>query len=227
MLALLLLLVLGTSAVLLGAFSPVDHERQRELLTRQRVAAAREALLGYAMAHGRLPRPAASALDGRETERSCSSDSDCTGYLPWVALGIAGSDGWYHLLRYSVSPEFTGTIDRNAAASKVVLTRQLDGSERYLSGQEQCSMALLCAAAVVLSTGRLNFGVSGQGVLQTSLDDSGTNLDEIANASASRRFMARPYSDDPAAPGGRYDDQVSWIDAAALLSRLNRTGLLH
>ena len=73
LLLLLLLLGLGAAALLMGAFGRPDPG-PRERATLAALAGAREALLGYAARTGRLPRPAASALDGRE-----SAPASCPG----------------------------------------------------------------------------------------------------------------------------------------------------
>jgi type II secretory pathway pseudopilin PulG len=227
-LLLLLVLLVGGAALFVGAVGRGNRDQQRQEITLRRIGEARDALVGYALAHGRLPRPALSALDGNETPQSCDSDADCTGFVPWVTLGIERSDGWHHLLRYSVTPAFTApSVARSVAASKVVLRRLAGGALVYVAGQEQCSQALLCVPAVVFSTGRDNFGISEQGIIQADNDSSGGNVDERANAVAAQRFITRLPSEDTNGPGGRFDDLVGWIDVAQLLSRMDRARQLH
>ena len=64
--AALLLLVavlgLGAASLLIGAFGHDTGEAARQQRTLATLAQARDALLGFAVTHGRLPRPAASAL---------------------------------------------------------------------------------------------------------------------------------------------------------------------
>src|SRR5471032_1061152 len=108
--ALLLLLMLagvGAATLLVSALSRSSLEARRQQLTVRRLGQASDALLGYASTYGRLPRPAVSATDGNEREQPCDTEDSCTGWLPWVALGIDGSDAWGKRLRYSVTPEYT------------------------------------------------------------------------------------------------------------------------
>lgn len=217
--ALLLLLTLagvGAATLLVSALGRSTLEARRQQLTVRRLGLATEALLGYASTHGRLPRPAVSATDGNERAQTCDSEDSCTGLLPWVTLGIDGSDAWGKRLRYSVTPEYTQAPVRriSAVATKTVQTRSNDGQLYYLVGQSDCTLAAPCAPAVVLSHGKDNFGYSEAGVPQPNSGKD--NADELLNALAAVHFVARPATDDPHAPGGAFDDQL----AALSLSRL-------
>ncbi|MBC7861191.1 MAG: hypothetical protein H7Z39_20920, partial [Burkholderiaceae bacterium] len=66
MLLLVAVVGLGAASLFLGAQSKSKHELARERRSLQALALAKDALLGFAIVNGRLPRPAASALDGRE-----------------------------------------------------------------------------------------------------------------------------------------------------------------
>ncbi|PHV07398.1 hypothetical protein CSQ96_09315 [Janthinobacterium sp. BJB412] len=226
LLLLLLVLLAGGATLLMSAFAGGDGaaEAGRERRTLQRLAEAREALFGYAVAHGRLPRPAASAVDGNERARPCANAQDCSGFLPWVALGVERADGWDHLLRYSVSAALTAApVARSVVADRVVLRRGADGTLYYLAGQDECSTELLCVPAVVLSTGRDNFGVSRLGIAAAGA----AYPDESANAGAGRRFIERAPSAAAGAPGGPYDDMLTWLSAPRLLRAMDAAGQLH
>ncbi|WP_229634262.1 hypothetical protein [Duganella qianjiadongensis] len=202
----------------------LNFDQRRERITHQRLAAARDALVGYAVSHGRLPRPAASSRDGKEAEVPCSTDADCTGFIPWVTLGIDGVDGWWHLLRYSVTPALTGQeVQRDVVPNRTVARRLSNGDMVYVVGQDECSSALLCAPAVVFSTGKNNFGVSPQGLLQHPSTSDGTSIDELRNITASRNYISREKSTDAAAIGGSFDDLVVWVDVGRLLSSMDKT----
>ena len=85
--AALLLLVavlgLGAASLLINAFSRNTAEAERQQRTLATLAQAREALLGFAATNGRLPRPAASALDGRERPVDCLADADILTAPQW------------------------------------------------------------------------------------------------------------------------------------------------
>ncbi|KAB8048871.1 hypothetical protein GCN74_27800 [Janthinobacterium sp. FT14W] len=222
--AALLLLVavlgLGAASLLIGAFGRNTGEAERQQRTLATLAQAREALLGFAATQGRLPRPAASALDGRERAADCADDAECSGFLPWVALGVAGTDAWGKLLRYSVTPEMARApiVSSSAIANRVVLERGARGELAFVAGQAQCDVSAQCLPLVLFSQGKDHYGTAASGV--TQVNTARGNIDEAANDSASRSFIARPASDNAALPGGAFDDMLAWITLPALYQRM-------
>lgn len=222
-LIILLVLILGGATLLMRFAERLHIDQRREHVTQLRLAAARDALQGYAVSHGRLPRPATSSTDGKETDAPCATDADCTGYIPWVTLGIDGVDGWWHLLRYSVTPALTGSsVQRDVVPNRTILRRLPNGQLVYVVGQDECSIALLCAPAIVFSTGKNNFGVSPHGLAQIQNGANGFNIDELHNVTASREYISREKTQESAAVGGDFDDLVMWVDAGRLLSSMDR-----
>ncbi|WP_229420866.1 hypothetical protein [Pseudoduganella albidiflava] len=221
--ALLLLLAVasvGFAAVLISAFGRSDVERVRERRTLAVLAQAADALVGFASTHGRLPRPAISATDGNERAEPCADEAACSGFLPWVTLGVDGADSWGKRLRYSVTPEYTLTPVRrlSAIATKRLLTRDGAGNLRYDAGQAECLIYAQCLPAVVFSQGRNNLGTSVAGLPQAN--GSPGNLDEINNDLASTDFIRRAGSADPATPGGPFDDLLVAVPLYTLYARM-------
>lgn len=212
--ALLLLLALmgvGAASLLITAFSRGDREARHTRQTLDRMAAASDALVGYATAYGRLPRPAMSATDGRERSAPCASEDDCTGFLPWVTLGVEGADAWGKRLRYSVTPAYTEVpVQRlSTVATKTVQTRFGSGALAYLAGQGSCELGAQCVPLVVLSQGRENFGSTVLGIVQPNTATN--NVDEQLNDQGSAHFISRPATTDPSVPGGVFDDLVTFV----------------
>ncbi|WP_070361540.1 hypothetical protein [Duganella sp. HH105] len=221
--ALLLLLAMtsvGAAAVLISALGHDNGQQRRSALTLARMAQASEALVGFAAANGRLPRPAASATDGREAQAPCASEQACTGFLPWVTLGVDGGDGWGNLLRYSVTPTYTRApvMRISAVATKTISDRRADGQYEYRIGQSNCNLGAQCAPLVLLSHGQRNFGTSLLGVAQAN--SAAGNLDEQQNAADSVHFIGRALGADPAAPGGEFDDLVLSVPLSLLYQRM-------
>ncbi len=222
--ALLLLLAVssvGFAALLISAFGRSDVERVRERRTLAVLAQAADALTGFASTHGRLPRPAISATDGRERPEACADEAACSGFLPWVALGVEGADSWGKRLRYSVTPQYTVTPLRrlSAVATKRVQTRDGAGNLRYEAGQAECVLYAQCLPAVVYSHGRNNLGTSVAGLSQAN--GAQGNLDEIANDLATTGFIRRAASTDPAVPGGPFDDLLVAVPLDTLYERMS------
>lgn len=76
----------------------LQQQQQRTAQTRQTLVMARDALLAYVTAHGRLPCPATATSNGQEARTIVGPTIQCAqeaGYLPAVTLGIdgVGSDG--------------------------------------------------------------------------------------------------------------------------------------
>lgn len=226
LLILLAILALAGAALLMSAFGRTNPQAWREQQTLLLLAQAKEALAGFAAVNGRLPLPAASAFDGLERPLACASDADCSGFLPWAALGIDGADAWGQRLRYSVTPALTtyAYAASTAIANRTVQTRDSDGRLQYVAGGPSCSVQAQCAPFVVLSHGRERLGVSTAGLPRADAgngDDGGDgNDDERANAAQPLHFISRPASTDPRRPGGPFDDLVAWLPLDLLYQRM-------
>ncbi|MCA1860124.1 hypothetical protein LE191_08350 [Janthinobacterium sp. HSC-3S05] len=222
--AALLLLVavlgLGAASLLISAFGRNTGEAERQQRTLATLAQARDALLGFAATNGRLPRPAASALDGRERAADCADDAACSGFLPWVALGVDGVDAWGKLLRYSVTPEMARApiVSFSAIANRVVLERGSRGELAFVAGQALCDVSAQCLPVVLFSQGKEHHGTAASGVPQ--INTARGNIDEAANDRASRGFIARPATGNAALPGGAFDDMLTWITLPTLYQRM-------
>jgi type II secretory pathway pseudopilin PulG len=213
--AVLLILVavlgLGSASLFLNAYNRQYSDIRREQATLAALAEAREALQGFAAAHGRLPRPAPEGSGGSEGP-ACTDDRSCTGLLPWRSLGIRGADAWGRALHYSVTPVFTAApLQRTSAvATRTVLTRLPSGQVTYIAGNPGCSLGSPCLAAVLWSGGR----------------DHAAGGDEAANRRATLHFMSRPGSRDDRVPGGPFDDLVAWLTPDQLYGQMARARVL-
>jgi hypothetical protein len=220
LLILLAILALAGSSLLMSAFGGAHPQARSEQQTLLLLAQAKDALAGFAAVNGRLPLPASSAFDGLERKSPCTSDADCTGFLPWAALGIEGADAWGQRLRYSVTPALTtyAYAASTAIANRTVQTRDSEGELHYVAGSPACSVQAQCAPFVVLSHGREHFGVSEAGVARAG--GATGNEDELANAEQSLHFITRPATTDPRRPGGQFDDLVAWLPLELLYQRM-------
>lgn len=218
-------LMLGSILVPLGA--RVENRTRTE--TEIQLKEIREALLGFAIVNGRLPRPAQSELIGTE-KASCATETQCTGFLPWETLGVGSKDSWGKRFLYSVTPAFaTGTVSygtltvARTAGTKSVQDRGTASpfSLYYTAGGPTASATI---AAVVLSHGKNNWGTLQDGVAVG--DGSSTNIDEDANAAASVNFIARPISTNIEATGGEFDDLLIHIPDLTVFGTLVKAGKL-
>lgn len=116
LLVMLVILVLGIAALLIGSLNSTALQNERDSTTAAALAQAREALIGYAMTYadthtttpqvdGYLPCPDSDASNGEGSSKlSCGSqDVSTLGRLPWRTLDLqplrdgAGECLWYAL----------------------------------------------------------------------------------------------------------------------------------
>ncbi|HTS55555.1 MAG TPA: prepilin-type N-terminal cleavage/methylation domain-containing protein [Burkholderiales bacterium] len=227
-----LAVVVAVIALLLGSLLvplTTQVEQRNVAHTDVQLEEIREALLGFAMVNGRLPRPANSITDGSE-RALCATAQDCTGYLPWVALGVRKTDAWGKMFRYSVSPDFANAIfnlSTTLANAKTVQTRDSGGALVSLATN---------LPAVVLSYGANNFGTSDDGT--AIANSSATNIDEQNNDSQFNTcttspvtppcstFIGRQVATNTSAAGGDFDDRLVWVSANLLFNRMVTAGKL-
>lgn len=222
-LAIVLIIVgLLLSSLVSPLTAQIDQRNYNE--TQQQITEIREALIGFAVTNGRLPRPATSVSDGAENPATCADDTACTGFIPWTTLGVKRTDAWNKLVRYSVAPGYANaTFNLNTVGSKKIQTRDNAGILSYLVGSAAaCSIASPCAPAVIYSAGKNNWGVTEDGT--AIADASTTNADEDVNEAATTLFFSRNQSTVPT--GGEFDDIVVWIPPYVLMNRMVLAGKL-
>lgn len=170
----------------------------------------REALIGFAIANGRLPRPATAFNDGSEAA-ACASDAACSGFIPWVTLGVQKMDSWGKIYRYSVTPAYANAaITLNTVANRTV----------------RVDAAIILASqvpAVIFSHGKERHGTTDSGIALA--DGSATNLDEDANDTGPTTYYSRIPSPETAG-GGEFDDLVVWLPGTILTNRMISAGRL-
>jgi len=191
--------------------------------TNQQISEIKEALIGYALTNGYLPCPAISAANGSENRAGDGTCNARVGFIPWVALGVKGTDSWNHLFRYSVTPAYARS-DTSVVLSPptnrdiTIRTRNSVGNLVNLSNASDIP-------AVVISYGKNGFfGTSPDGTALA--DGSATNVDEDTNGAGVTTFISRDITDNTAVNGGEFDDIVAWISPRIYLSRLVSAGHL-
>lgn len=212
--------------------------------TRRALDDAREALLGFAAAQGRLPCPASAASRGEESFAAggdaangrCSNAYD--GFLPAAALGLAPlddegylRDAWgtrAHRIRYAV---FGGGAAVNGITDP--FTRANGLQMATLPGVGAAShLLLICAAGAPVgpaSCGPATNQLTRRAAfLLVSLGPDGAQApragsDAARNLDGDAVFIAHEPT---AAPGDAFDDIVLWVPVNVLASRLMAAGRL-
>jgi len=198
---------------------------QREAATlqdaRRQLEAVREALLGFAMANGRLPCPAPANLANTDANAGRAPAPPCDnalqhGVVPWVTLGLPETDPWGNRLSYFGSNRFTGALTGGAQASFTIST----GVPPDNAGL--ADIRNLAGSTVAIETGAVvvSHGANGNGAFRPDGSKIADGIGgELENSDADQTFVA-----DTPTPG--FDDQLVWISPHLLKSRLVAVGKL-
>ena len=242
-----LAVVLAIVGLLLGSLmytlSAQADQRAREQ-TQRSLEQAREALLGFAVANGRLPCPATAASNGAELP---AGGGDCTaydGFLPAVTLGFQpvdadgfAIDAWNNRIRYAVARNLTACAGTSAvphftwsaALKQNGISCQPNASELLVCKSSTGAAVGSCGAAdnyltsaapsgtvvaLILSTGK-NFGSAPT----AALAPAGGRTDEAANLDGNTVFVSHTLAPSGAA-GGEFDDMLTWIPVGVFYGRL-------
>ncbi len=111
-------LLVGT--ILLPLSEQMESARRSETSTQ--MSEIKEALLGFAIANGRLPCPSTLASDGQEAPYGGGNCTQPNGFIPYKTLGITGTfntdnlfnDSWGNPIGYTISvrdTNFNGIYD--------------------------------------------------------------------------------------------------------------------
>jgi prepilin-type N-terminal cleavage/methylation domain-containing protein len=234
----LMALLFGSIAIPLRA----QIEMRKVELTKHILDSARTALLGYAIANGRLPCPADEGSVGQEATGANHETGHCPtyfGFLPAAALGMDAPeargyvvDAWgspAHRIRYAVSPHGVGAVAnaftrvngmRSAGIARLSdpalsLFHICDSGSGNTAGAS-CGKALTLVSttpAVIWSSGA-NAATGGASVHEAQNPN-------VNGGSVDRVFVSAVRSN---AASAEFDDQVAWIPMAVLLHRLLAAG---
>lgn len=197
-------LLLGIMVIPLG--TQVDQQRYAE--AQRQLNAVHEALLGFAIANGRLPCPAdgtlasGAALAGTENKPGVACAA-AEGVLPWATLGVPELDPWGLRLTYRVATGFADDPGLGMQASFLITDA---GNIVVTNGAVNIATGL---PAVVVSHGK-----NGLGAFRpdgTQVPNAAGN--ELENANSNVSFVSQ-------LPAPNFDDLVVWVSPNVLKTRL-------
>ena len=156
----------------------------------------RDALLGFAVAYGRLPCTDTDA-DGAENSPCAGVPSPPEGLLPWKSLGVTGTDPWGNAWRYRPHRSFSQAflLTTQTSTTDNMRVRNASGTE-LTSSQER-------AAALVFSLGS-NRTADGE---NASFEASSANYQSDIRTT-------------------NFDDVLIWIGRPTLFNRMVTAGKL-
>lgn len=198
--------------------------------TQRRLQAARDAVLAFALANGRLPCPARPNATGDESPAGGAGPlaiTPCTnwynGFLPARTIGFQptdaqgyGLDAYSNRIRYAVSSGVTavGATCNNPNHFTNAGNLRLNGVSCRPSDLDVCTTAACTARVASQNTVAFTvFSTGKNGALPPNPGDESENVDNDA------RFVLRT-------PSPNYDDIVVIVPAGVVHSRLLAAGLL-
>jgi len=246
----IVLLVVGL--LLGGVLMPLSMQMELRRIadTRKTMEETKEALIGFALANGRLPCPADPTIaDGTANagvERAtCTTAATLFGAVPWVTLNVAETDEWGRRFNYRVTSTFADSIaaatygcvpTTNPTLSSFALCASGDMKiqSRTVSTKALYDMTNVALPAVIISAGKNGYGAyTSQGIIYAAVPAA--NVDETANAaSATVIYISREKTEAStscsdtagATPMCEFDDLVTWIPLTTLMNRMVVSGKL-
>lgn len=196
-----------------GMLMPLQAQRaqQKQQQTAKSLAEIKEALIGFAMIHGRLPCPSyitdPAHIDFGVEASSCTATASGEAYLPWKSLGVSETDAWGTrqdnasgsmpgYWRYRVDKKFVSTFKLDTPLSSSELKILNNTGSRITTAAE-------APVAIIYSTG-------------PNLHADGENADYEATGGV--------YQSD--VQSTRFDDVLIWITRPILMYRMVSAGKL-
>ncbi len=241
-LVVMVIVALLASGLAMPLATQIQSRRQED--ARRQLDEAKEALLGFAVAHGRLPCPASPSSRGQEsfTPTGDATNGDCSnfhdGFLPGAALGLAplDADGFVrdpwgsprNRIRYAV---FGAGLSVNGVANPLTRTNGMQAATLTGLGAASHYLFICASGAGVTASGcgpatnqltrRAAFVLLSLGA--NAIDAPLPASDEARNVDGDAVFVHRDAS---MVDGNPFDDVLSWVPVTLVASRLLAAGRL-
>ena len=228
--------LIGLGVLFAGALSVTSQRVERDRITQEALAKAKEALLSFASGNrtkGHLPCPEDRALVGFPLEgnalSACGSDALRIGRLPWRTLGLGDlRDGYGERLWYVVSANFrptstpinsdtTATLSVNGVANFIVIVFSAGEPN---PNQTRNSTVAFCATTSS-SIGRDYCATNYLDTLPSGLSNSNANVTFAENAWIQGVFNDKSITITPAEFLARVQPRVLRQVAACLIAYSN------
>ncbi len=225
----LVVITIFLGAILVPLTTQVAQRKTSD--TQKTLEDIREALLGYAIANGRLPCPASATSNGVESFVGTVGASACTnpynGFVPAATLGLQATDSrgfaidaWGTPIRYAVTTANTSAFT-TANGMRTAIMAALAPNLYVCTRSPGTGIQTACPAATVLTSSAPAVIYS----LGPNYATGGTSADEAANLNIDQVFVFHTRSD-LGTTIGEFDDIVTWLSANVLFSRMVSAGQL-
>lgn len=210
--------------------------------TRRRLEAGRDLVLAFAVASGRLPCPGTTSGDENPAGGgNCASPYG--GFLPARTVGFQitdtngfGLDAWQNRIRYAVPSHTIALVNCAGGAPATPYAHFTNTTNMRTTGITcQPGDLVICnrsPAAPAATSCDLTTAVTNQNTVVAIIFSTGKNgatggtgVNEARNLDNNQLFVSRT-PDPSTAAGGEFDDQMLWITAGELYSKLIAAGRL-
>jgi len=218
-----------------GLLTPLSAQRDRQQIKRtlKTLEEVKEALLGFAVIHKRLPCSDRNG-DGQESKNTTDCESNGEGYLPWKDLGVGRYDGWGKHFRYRTEADFNEIPN----ISKSILTSGLRLKNRHDNNLTSASAGSDSrVAAIIFSCGKngrpdpTKLFPETIGTTNTNDADDKRNTDALCTNPRNSGTQNKIYIDGEFVsprerkilelePEKEFDDILIWLSRNTLMSRL-------
>ncbi len=230
-----------------------QREQAAQAQTLNTLDNAKQALLGFAQANGRLPCPATAASQGIAAPNASGPCTVQQGFLPAATLGMQpvnsqgfAIDAWNNPIRYAVTlvdnpngvvpnigygviniPDFTSTLElQDIGISRTNPAPPLNVPALNPDLRVSCGQITTpeCVPANLLINNAVAV-VYSTGA-NGALADAEVGADEVANKIATTIFYSRTQTAGGSV-AGEFDDLVTWISPYVLYNAMIQAGQLH
>jgi len=181
-----------------GLLTPISARIDQQNLKRtdETLEEIKEALLGFAVIHKRLP---CADRDGDGVENSpCDTDeTKIEGDLPWRDLGVGRYDAWGQIFRYRVDMKYSSGIPSSLKTDvkKKLTVRNLQSTQDWTTVEEDGTSRVV---AIIFSKGKNGNAENGN---QLTAANDATYVQDV-------------YVEDT------FDDRLTWLSKSTLMNRL-------
>jgi prepilin-type N-terminal cleavage/methylation domain-containing protein len=202
-------IVLMIVALLLGGMLvPLSAQMDQRNVsdTQKTLSDIKEAIMGYALANGRLPCPAkADRITASDSQAGTVDCSQAAGVVPWATLGTVETDAWGRRFTYIPSASFSTANFTFASAATLFVKNSAGGTNIATS-----------VPAVIVSHGKNGAGAY---MPQGNQLPASTDTGELDNSNGGTTFVSHAFTP-------TFDDLVVWISPNILFNRMVAAGKL-
>jgi type II secretory pathway pseudopilin PulG len=189
-----------------GLLTPISARIDQQNLKRtdETLEEIKEALLGFAVIHKRLPCAApdkdqdddGNNIPEEDKGKEHSDWCDKEGYLPWKDLGVGRYDAWGQIFRYRVDMKYSSGIPSSLKtdSKKKLTVRNLQSTQNWTVEEYDTSRVV----AIIFSKGKN--GNAENGNKFTAANDA--------------TYVHDVYVED------LFDDRLTWLSKYTLMNRL-------